>query len=83
MNLRFAAAVEPQSAAVKARIASARALRERGCSTVPSTLALEKATNPFLRCGEAAVIAAAKAHGAETEDPVSVFAALRSWRNDF
>ena len=83
MNLRFAAAVEPDNPAVRQRIAAARELREQGLATVPSTLALEKATNPFLRCAEAAVIAAAAARGGNAMDPVSVFATLRAWRNDF
>jgi hydroxyacylglutathione hydrolase len=50
---------------------------------VPSTLAEEKATNPFLRCGEPAVVAAALAHGAVDRSPTAVFAAIRGWRNTF
>ena len=46
-------------------------------------LAEELATNPFLRCDQPAVIAAARAHGAASADPVEVFAALRAWRNVF
>ncbi|MDQ5917841.1 MAG: hydroxyacylglutathione hydrolase [Pseudomonadota bacterium] len=83
MNLRFAAAVEPDNPAIQQRIREAAALRARGEPTVPSTLVLEKATNPFLRCREPAAIAAAKRHGCAGEDPVSVFAALRAWRNEF
>lgn len=83
MNLRFALAVEPGNLAIQARIVASREMRERGVPTVPSTLALEKATNPFLRCGEPVVIAAAAARGCRTSDPVSVFAAIRTWRNEF
>ncbi|HEX8114423.1 MAG TPA: hydroxyacylglutathione hydrolase [Kofleriaceae bacterium] len=75
-NLRFAAAVEPDNAAV-ARRAGALAT-----PSTPSTIADERATNPFLRAAEPAVIAAAKARGA-AGDPVSVFAALRSWKDGF
>jgi hydroxyacylglutathione hydrolase len=50
---------------------------------VPSTLGEEKATNPFLRCREPAVVAAALAHGAVDPSATAVFAALRSWRNGF
>ena len=46
------------------------------------TIAEERATNPFLRSAEPAVIAAAKARGA-AGDPVSVFAAVRSWKDSF
>lgn len=83
MNLRFALAVEPDNPAIRERVASSREMRERGLPTVPSTLALEKATNPFLRCGEPAVIAAAVARGCVTHDAVSVFSAIRAWRNEF
>src|SRR5574343_223900 len=83
MNLRFACAVEPESPALQARSAKVAALRAAGLPSVPSTLAEEKATNPFLRCRETAVIdAALGGHGAG-EDPVRIFAALRQWRNEF
>jgi hydroxyacylglutathione hydrolase len=75
-NLRFAAAVEPDNAAVAAR-ASALAT-----PSTPSTIADERATNPFLRSAEPAVIAAAGARGA-AGDPVSVFAAIRGWKDNF
>lgn len=83
MNLRFSAAVEPENLAIRQRAAEAAALRARGEPTVPSNLALEKATNPFLRCAQPGVIAAAQAHGAVGNDRVSVFAAIRRWRNEF
>lgn len=83
MNLRFALAVEPENPAIQQRVVDAAAMRARGAPTLPSTLALEKATNPFLRCSVPAVVAAAQAHGAATNDPVTVFAAIRSWRNEF
>jgi hydroxyacylglutathione hydrolase len=62
-NLRFAAHVEPDNPAVKERAEKVAALRARGEPSIPSTLAEERATNPFLRCGSAerlAVIRAAK-----------------------
>lgn len=48
-NARFALAVEPENADLKSRCADVEALRREGKPTVPTTLALEKATNPFLR----------------------------------
>jgi hydroxyacylglutathione hydrolase len=48
-NLRFAAEMEPSNPAIKARLATATAARAAGNPTVPSTLGLEKQTNPFLR----------------------------------
>jgi hydroxyacylglutathione hydrolase len=82
-NLRFAAAVEPENPAIRKRVAEAAAMRKNGESTVPSSMALEKATNPFLRCDQPAVISAALARGAVATDRVSVFAAIRGWRNEF
>jgi len=50
--------------------------------TLPASLALEKATNPFLRCNETGVIeAVSRQTGIPLENPVSVFAAVREWRN--
>jgi hydroxyacylglutathione hydrolase len=48
-NGRFAVTMEPKNAALKARVADVAALRAAGQPTVPSTIGLEKATNPFLR----------------------------------
>jgi hydroxyacylglutathione hydrolase len=83
-NLRFALAVEPQSGALRARLARERERRERGEPTVPSTLADELATNPFLRAGVPEVFAAAEARaGRKLGDPVAAFATLREWKNGF
>jgi hydroxyacylglutathione hydrolase len=82
-NLRFALAVEPDNAALHERVARVAALRARGLSSVPSTLGEEKATNPFLRCSEPAVIAAGLAHAAVDPEKVTIFAAMRGWRNNF
>jgi hydroxyacylglutathione hydrolase len=83
-NLRFAAAVEPASVALAQRAARDAALRDRGQPTVPSTIADELATNPFLRAGAPAVRAAAEAHAGHSLDgDVAVFAELRAWKNAF
>lgn len=75
-NLRFAVAVEPENAAV------ARRAIDLQTPSTPSTIAEERATNPFLRAAEPAVIAAAVSRGAAA-DPVSVFAAIRAWKDGF
>jgi hydroxyacylglutathione hydrolase len=75
-NLRFAAAVEPDNARVTDRAKSLP------LPSTPSTIADERATNPFLRGAEPGVIAAARRRGA-AGDPVSVFAALRAWKDHF
>jgi hydroxyacylglutathione hydrolase len=83
-NIRFALAVEPGNAELQRRARDAAALRARGEPTVPSTIALERATNPFLRAGEAAVRAAAIARDAgAAAGRVQTFAALRNWKNVF
>jgi hydroxyacylglutathione hydrolase len=82
-NLRFAAAVEPDNADIAQHTAWCREQRAQGLPTLPSTLALERRINPFLRTREPAVIAAACAHGADSADAVTVLAALREWKNNF
>jgi hydroxyacylglutathione hydrolase len=83
-NLRFARAVEPDNAALMARSAEVAKLLSEGRFTVPSTLAEELATNPFLRWDAPAVIAAARERrGSAPRDAVEVFAAIREWKNGF
>lgn len=83
-NLRFAAAVEPDNAAVQQRIAATAKLRDAGQASVPSTLADELATNPFLRWDAPEVVAAAQARlGHAPQNAVEVFTAIREWKNRF
>ncbi len=82
-NLRFALAVDGQNEALQRRADEVAALRAAGMASVPSTLALERATNPFLRCGKPALIAAAGRYGATASDELTVFTALREWKNTF
>ncbi|HXS51510.1 MAG TPA: hydroxyacylglutathione hydrolase [Usitatibacter sp.] len=83
-NIRFAEAVEPGNAKLAERKRRESAKRERSEPTVPSTVGEERATNPFLRCGEPEVVASAERHAGRTlADAVEVFAALREWKNRF
>jgi hydroxyacylglutathione hydrolase len=82
-NLRFANAVEPGNAALNAYTFRCEDLRRQGLPTLPSTVATERAVNPFLRTGEPEVCASALEQGAAGKDPVSVLAALREWKNGF
>jgi hydroxyacylglutathione hydrolase len=83
-NIKFARAVDPGNAALAAREERAKSLRAAGRPTLPSTLGEERATNPFLRCAEPVVIDSANKYlGARIGDPVSVFAAIREWKNRF
>lgn len=60
-NGRFALTVEPDNRALVQRMAEVVALRDRGEPTVPTTIALEKATNPFMRAASVAELAARRA----------------------
>lgn len=82
-NLKFAQAVDPDNQALAHYTAQAQDLRERQQPTLPSTILREREINPFLRTRQAALIEAAKSHDASASDEVSVFAALRQWKNKF
>ncbi len=82
-NLRFAATVEPGNNAIASRISDVRTKRASGQATVPSSVGLELATNPFLRCSEPAVISAARGQHPDAATPVEIFSALREWKNNF
>lgn len=83
-NIRFAEAADPGNGALAARKGRESAKRERGAPTLPTTIAEELATNPFLRCDDPAIVASAARHaGKPLKDRVEVFAALREWKNSF
>ncbi|MEO0438846.1 MAG: hydroxyacylglutathione hydrolase [Pseudomonadota bacterium] len=83
-NLAFARAADPSNAALKARETSAQKTRANNNPTVPSTLALELETNPFLRCSEQAIKNGLSAAGlAPGVSEVETFTALRAWKDSF
>ncbi|MBP5970480.1 MULTISPECIES: hydroxyacylglutathione hydrolase [Pseudomonas] len=83
-NLKFAAAVEPGNADIAARLEKVTRQRQNGVMTLPSTLALEKLTNPFLRTTETLVTQKVdERDGAQNRAPSEVFAALRAWKDTF
>ena len=83
-NVRFARAADPANLALEKLEASAQALRDKDLPTLPSTIAQEKATNPFVRCREPGVVASASKYaGKPLADPVSVLATIREWKNNF
>ena len=80
--LRFAKVVEPGNAAIDARAAKVAAQRAANTPSVPSTLAEEFATNPFLRWSAPGVIAAATARlGHHPANDAETFGAIRVWRD--
>ena len=83
-NLKFAAAVEPDNQDIAARLAKVTRQREAGIMTLPSTLALEKLTNPFLRVSETSVKEKVdERNGPDNRAPSMVFSALRAWKDTF
>jgi hydroxyacylglutathione hydrolase len=82
-NLRFALAVTPDDARVQRAKREVDELLAIDAPTTPSSIGLERAVNPFLRCTEPALIAAARQRGAAADSPAAVFAALRAWKDAF
>lgn len=83
-NIAFALHVEPNNIALQKRFETAKQLRSNHQPTVPSTMALEKLTNPFLRTHVSSVMdAISKKAGRVLDSDVAVFAALREWKNAF
>ena len=81
-NIQFARNVDPGNQALAAREERVRKLRDAGRPSLPSTLGEERATNPFLRCAEPAIVESANKYlGARVADPIRVFAAIREWKN--
>jgi hydroxyacylglutathione hydrolase len=79
-NAAFALTVEPGNPALQARTEEVRALRAAGRPTVPSTMAEERATNPFLRADDEGLKRAA---GLAGRDDVAVFAEIRRRKDMF
>ena len=83
-NIKFARAAEPGNKRLLELEQQAQALRAQDQPTLPSTIAQEKATNPFLRVTEPAVMLSASTRAArKLSDPVSVLAEIRDWKNSF
>jgi hydroxyacylglutathione hydrolase len=81
-NLRFARAVEPGNEALQRYTRLCETQREQQHPTLPSTIAVERDINPFLRSRQPAVRSAVQQRAASSSE-VDVFAALRLWKNEF
>jgi hydroxyacylglutathione hydrolase len=84
-NLRFAATLEPGNRALGEKLAAVQALRRAGQPTVPSTIADERATNPFLRMDSPELAASVRERvpGVRADDRVALFAAVRELKDRF
>lgn len=77
-NARFALSVDPDNPALRSRAREVETLRMQAEPTLPTTIGIERATNPFLRASDPAI---ARHIGLEGADPVEVFARLREMKN--
>jgi hydroxyacylglutathione hydrolase len=83
-NAAFARVVEPDNPALLRRIEEAQAMRNAGQPSLPSTIAVERETNPFLRVDAPGVRAAVESQAGQAgNDRVATFAALRRWKDGF
>lgn len=79
-NIRFALSVDLENPALRVREVSVKAARRLGEPTVPTTIGVELATNPFLRADQRAIAKELKLSDAP---PLAVFTALRKAKDNF
>lgn len=79
-NIAFALTLDPDNMALAKRQREVISLRNQDIPSLPSTIGLELAINPFLRCNEPAII-----HHAHANSPqeIDVFSAIRTMRNAY
>jgi len=77
-NLQFALTVDGQNLELQARFAEVKAARSRSEPTIPSSIDLEKQTNPFLRWDELSLCTAVKSNA-----PLQTFMRLRKMKDQF
>lgn len=82
-NLKFAQQVDPGNQAMNSYSARVAELRAQHLPSLPTTLMLERQINPFLRTRHSDIISAVQGLEPAAHDEVSVFAALREWKNRF
>lgn len=83
-NLAFAVAVEPRNRELIERLDDVRQLRAQSLPSLPTTLEIELATNPFLRTDVPDVVQAAQSHSNQiSSSQAQVFASLRRWKDNF
>ncbi|MBX3618292.1 hydroxyacylglutathione hydrolase [Nitrosomonas sp.] len=83
-NIKFARVVDHQNEKLQAFEITARMQRSQNTPTIPTTLGNEKSINPFLRCSNLEIIASVQSYcNCKFQDPLSIFTALRDWKNNF
>ncbi len=81
-NVAFALAVEPDNNQLQIYREEVNRLRAQNLPTIPTTIRREKWINPFLRVEEPSVIKSVNTRTSQI-DPISIFTALREWKNEF
>ena len=79
-NLAFAQTVEPDNTELQLYVKKVNALRKKGENSLPSTIGIEKAINPFLRTHQPSV---KRAVNTTTDSDLETFTALRRWKDEF
>ena len=84
-NLRFASMLEPDNIILQKRVLLEQQKRANNEPTIPSSIGLEKQTNPFLRGQQPAIMQTLLVHNklSSLRDDISIFTALREWKNYF
>ena len=83
-NLRFALSVEPGNAEIQKKLAEVKVLRSSGAFSTPTTIAVERQTNPFLRCSSAEIHTTLKSQDPNHDlSEKNVFRTLRELKNHF
>lgn len=81
-NLAFALAVEPHNSTLQQYRDETNQKRAHGMATIPTSIGLEKLINPFLRVEQAEVMQTVATKVIDNS-PLSIFTALREWKNNF
>ena len=83
-NLRFAVAMEPDNIELQLRLQEVEKLRHQEVCTLPSSIGIEKRTNPFLRCHLPQLRKVVESLSGETcATPARVFGTLRRLKDDW
>lgn len=80
-NCQFAVQVEPDNTELQSRFAEVQQFRAVGKITLPSTIAIELAANPFMRTRKTAVIESARKRNPDARPGAEVLAVIRSWKD--
>lgn len=86
-NLKFALTVDPNNTTLKSYALQVEQIRAQGQATIPSTIAVERAINPFLRADERSIVDSIKQHFTIQDpsklDKLTSFTLLRQWKDIF